>query len=355
MVAGTRGPLSWVQESRRTADIPRMDALLPEGDCSPDDLRLALEESRTRLAAVQAQLFESEAKYTALLEELPAAIYIDEPDANGKTLFISPNVEQVLGVTAEQYMAGAAEWDQMVHPDDRARIRAEYEAFLLSGEFATGDYRFIRPDGSTVWIHDRSHMVHGIDGKQAFVQGVMFDITEQKELESRLAHLAYHDVLTDLPNRAMFGEHLELSLARAERRGLGVAVLFVDLDDFKGVNDSFGHTVGDELLKVVGARLVRATRATDLVARQSGDEFLILMSDLETGVDGATAREAVEIVLGRIAGAFADPALLSGHEVSASASAGFAIYPYDGRSERDLLRQADARMYERKRRSGSAA
>lgn len=127
-----------------------MDALSPDRDSAPEDPRLALKECRVRLAAVEAQLFESEAKYTALLEELPAAIYIDEPDPNGKTLFISPNVEQVLGVTPEQYMAGAAEWDQMVHPDDRARIRAEYEAFLLSGEFATGDYRFMRPDGSTV-------------------------------------------------------------------------------------------------------------------------------------------------------------------------------------------------------------
>ena len=332
-----------------------MDALSSAPDVASEDLRSALERCRVQLAAVEARLFDSEAKYTALLEDLPAAIYIDEPDPNGKTLFISPNVERVLGVTPEQYIAGAAEWDEMVHPDDRARLRAEYEAFLESGEFATGDYRYVRPDGTVVWIQDRSHMVYGVDGEKKFVQGVMFDITEQKELESRLAHMAYHDALTGLPNRAMFGEHLELSLARAERRGLSVAVLFVDLDDFKGVNDRFGHTIGDELLKEVGARLVRATRATDLVARQSGDEFLILMADLEAGDDGATALEAVQIVLDRIAQAFAHPALLSGHEVMSSASAGHAIYPYDGRSERDLVRQADAKMYGSKRRSGSAA
>jgi diguanylate cyclase (GGDEF)-like protein/PAS domain S-box-containing protein len=312
-------------------------------------LRQLLSLTQSRLEETERELFEASAKYAALMEQLPAAIYIDEPDANGETLYISPHVEQVLGLTPDEYKASAAEWDKMIHPDDRERIHREYAAFLECGEFATGDYRYTRPDGSTVWIHDRSHMVLDADGAPLFVQGVMFDVTEQKENELRLAHLAYHDALTGLPNRAMFAEHLDLALARAARRNLAVAVLFVDLDDFKGVNDNFGHSVGDEVLKVVAERLTRATRATDLVARQSGDEFLILMADLETDNGDAAAREAVTIVEGRISEIFAEALLLGGHEVSPRASTGSAVYPFDGEGQRDLLRHADTEMYERKR------
>lgn len=314
-----------------------------------DEPRSLLARAEERLQAVERRLFESDAKYQALLEQLPAAIYVDEADPDGRTLFISPHVEKILGITPQEYMEGAAEWDQMVHPDDRERIRTEYEAFLKDGDFATGDYRFVRPDGTTVWIHDRSHMVLGMDGEPLFVQGVMFDITEQKENELRLAHLAYHDALTGLPNRAMFTEHLELALARAQRKGLAVAVLFVDLDDFKGVNDAYGHAVGDEVLKVVAERLVRATRTTDLVARQSGDEFLVLMADLEGDQEGLDPREAVRVVERRISEVFADPVLLSGYELTLVASTGSAIFPFDGDGQRDLLRHADTEMYERKR------
>ncbi|MEP7060646.1 MAG: sensor domain-containing diguanylate cyclase [Actinomycetota bacterium] len=314
-----------------------------------EELRQRLSQVQARLVETERELFEASAKYAALMEQLPAAIYIDEPDPNGKTLYVSPHVQQVLGLTPDEYMALAAEWGRMIHPDDRARVNEEYEAFLANGDFATGDYRYLRPDGSVVWIHDRSHLVLDADGKPLFVQGVMFDVTEQKENELRLAHLAYHDALTGLPNRAMFAEHLDLALARASRRDLAVAVLFVDLDDFKAINDSFGHSIGDEVLKVAAERLTRATRATDLVARQSGDEFLILMADLESTEDGQTARDAVGIVEQRISEIFAETLLLGGHEVSPRASTGSAVYPFDGDGQRDLLRHADSEMYERKR------
>ncbi|MEX2273953.1 MAG: sensor domain-containing diguanylate cyclase [Actinomycetota bacterium] len=317
-----------------------------------DDLQERLRATEERLADAERALFETEAKYGALLDQLPCAIYVDEPDAEGTTLYVSPQIEDLLGVTPEQYIHSAEVWEEMVHPEDRERLNADYEAFLRTGHPEAGDYRFLRPDGTTVWIHDRSRLIRGTDGRALFVQGAMFDVTSQKEAELKVQHLAYHDALTDLPNRAMFEEAMELALARAKRRDLSVAVLFLDLDDFKSVNDSLGHTVGDEVLKVVAERLRHATRATDLVVRQSGDEFIVLMADLDRGADGTSARAAVDVVQDRIARGLGEPLVLAGHELSTEASIGSAIYPEDGEDERGLMHHADAEMYAGKRERG---
>ena len=124
-------------------------------------------------------------------------------------------------------------------------------------------------------------MLADAEGKPAFTHGVMLDITERREAEERLTYLAYHDNLTGMPNRAMFDELLELSLARARRADRGVAVLALDIDNFKLVNDSLGHEAGDRLILQVALRLQDATRDTDLVARSGGDEFLMLLADLD--------------------------------------------------------------------------
>ena len=120
-----------------------------------EGLRARLRDAEERLEAAQRALFETEAKYTALLEQLPCAIYIDEPDAHGTTLYMSPQVEDLLGISPEEYINSAAVWEQWVHPDDRERMSTEYEDFLETGQPETGEYRFRKPDGTTVWVHDR--------------------------------------------------------------------------------------------------------------------------------------------------------------------------------------------------------
>ena len=132
-----------------------------------------------------------------------------------------------------------------------------------------------------LWFSDSAVVVHDATGKPLYVQGVMLDITTRKEAEEQIAFLAYHDKLTGLPNRVLFDELLDLSLARARRHGLGVSVISVDIDNFKLVNDSLGHEAGDELIVLLSERLREATRETDLVARPGGDEFLMLLADLE--------------------------------------------------------------------------
>ena len=312
-----------------------------------------IETLRSRLADTERRLFEAEAKYDSLLSQLPAAIYVDSPDPSGPTYYVSPQIRELLGISPAEYIGRQHVWTTMVHPEDRDRIERDYESFVETGLPETGDYRFLRADGTVVWIHDRSKMVLDQDGSKMFVQGVMFDITAQKEAELALQHLAYHDALTGLPNRAMFEDHLELALARAKRAAKSVAVLFMDLDGFKAVNDTLGHAAGDELLCAVTERLEVATRETDLVARLGGDEFLVLLADLPDE-RGYSAQEVVQTVADRITSEVARPFPLRDRVVQTSISVGACVFPFEADDGEGLMRAADAAMYAQKRRGGDA-
>jgi diguanylate cyclase (GGDEF)-like protein len=188
-------------------------------------------------------------------------------------------------------------------------------------------------------------------GRPTSVQGVMLDVTERKQAEERLAYLAYHDHLTSLPNKAMFDELLELAIARADRSGQGVAVLALDVDNFKLVNDSLGHEAGDRLIAALALRLREATRDTDLTARQSGDEFLLLLADLDPspgfgGRDGVTL--AAVHVAQRVQEMLRAPFVLDGTELYATVSIGIGHYPADAADAGQLLRNADAAMFRAK-------
>jgi diguanylate cyclase (GGDEF)-like protein len=236
----------------------------------------------------------------------------------------------------------------LIHPDDRERSRLDYEEFLRTGQPEHGEYRYVRPDGRVVWVRDHSVMIRDPEGKPMFIQGVMTDITPSKEAELRMEHLAFHDALTGLPNRAMFEQHLTLALARARRDGSAVAVVFADLDDFKPVNDTHGHATGDEMLRQVGARLRLAVRETDLVARQGGDEFLVLIADLPPGVEMVDASATVSSIVERIHDVVAQPFPMRVGELVITVSLGCAIFPRDAETTEALLRIADEEMYRRK-------
>jgi len=306
-----------------------------------------------KLRDAEQRAYEAEAAYETLLKQIPAAIYVWAPEMGGPTLSVSSYVQELLGVPPERFLAGDEIWDEILHPDDRERAWADYESYLSTGQPDHGDYRYIRPDGRVVWIHDRSAMVRDRDGTPLLVQGVMLDITATKELSLRMEHMAYHDILTDLPNRAMFQEHLELALARARRQDLGVAVLFLDLDDFKPVNDTHGHEAGDEVLQQMARRIRGAVRETDLVARQGGDEFLVLLADLDLS-DAAQVRRVVEDSIARIGEALAEPVRVRKTTLSMQASVGHALFPSDAGDARSLMRMADSSMYEHKQHKASS-
>ncbi len=205
-----------------------------------------------------------------------------------------------------------------------------------------------RKDGSLVDVQLTVSPVVGGDERIVGASVIARDISLQKRAQEQIAHLAYHDQLTELPNRAMFYQHLELAIARADRNGLGVAVLFVDLDSFKLVNDSFGHLAGDALLRDFATRLRAVTRATDIVARQGGDEFLVLVPDLElSGGSGIepSALEVVQTIEGKVRSVLDTPFDVAGTAVHVGLSIGVSIYPIDARDRDQLLRNADTAMY----------
>lgn len=174
------------------------------------------------------------------------------------------------------------------------------------------------------------------------VQGVTRDITERRASQERIAYLAEHDTLTGLPNRALVTDRLSQALASARRESHGVALLYIDLDRFKPVNDTHGHAVGDLLLREAAQRMRDCVRESDTVGRFGGDEFVVLLPRVEVPDDALRVAE-------KIRSALVAPFLVSGLSLEVSSSIGVALYPEDGRSESSLLLAADRAMYEAKR------
>lgn len=288
--------------------------------------------------------------FEALIREGPVIAYIDAVDDRASTLYISPQVEQVLGYPCEEWTQNGDHWLQVLHPDDRSIAIAENTRHNETGEPFRLEYRIFAKDGSLVWVRDEATLVRDEWGTPLYSVGVMMDITDRKGAEEHAASGAYHDELTGLASRAMFEDLLARSVERAERHDSAVAVVAVDLDDFRLVNDSLGHAQGDEMLRMVAERLREATRETDLVARRGGDRFMVLLSDLprEAGELGA-AMIRIESVAQRVQEAMAAPFNLGGTELYTSVSLGISVYPEDAGDAAALVRNAEAAMYEAKK------
>jgi diguanylate cyclase (GGDEF)-like protein/PAS domain S-box-containing protein len=326
----------------------------PEGDALPVEVRVrvldddltvvAVRDARELIAGREAAvaLVEAEARYRSLVEQIPAVVYADD---GAVTEYVNPQIEEILGVSPEAYRADPDMWLRMVHPEDRERVEAQSLAFIAGDGGDLDDYRMVRPDGRVIWVRDRAYAHRDADGRALFEHGILFDVTELKDAEARVAHMAYHDGLTSLANRQLFEQTLILAVERAKRDETSVAVVFLDLDNFKLVNDSLGHHAGDLLLSELADRLRTSTRETDLVARQGGDEFLMLLADLDPG----EAEAAATRVAHRVAEALAQPFGLQGTEFHARGSIGISVYPRDALDAETLLKNADIAMYRAKR------
>lgn len=412
-------------------------------------------------------LREAENRYRTLVENIPAIAYIQEPSETSTTVYISPQVEKILGYAPEECTSDPDHWVKTLHPEDKARVLAEDARTNETGEPFREEYRQIAKDGSAVWLRDEAVMVRDEEGRSLYWQGVQIDITKRKEseaalresegrfrslirnasdvitvldkdgvilyespaiervlgyrtedllgksvfdfvhpgdrkrvrkealtmlegvkpsrplqyrfrhkdgswrflesvasnlledpgvrgavvntrditdrknLEERLEYLAFHDPLTGLANRSLMVDRLRQALARLDRRGGTVAVAFLDLDNFKVINDSLGHDAGDRLLTAVAGKLKECVRPEDTVARLGGDEFVLLLEGTE---DLGAAHRAARRLNERLA----EPFYLGGREFFVNGSIGLAVTRETSEDPEELLRRADLALYKAK-------
>ncbi|HZO37280.1 MAG TPA: EAL domain-containing protein [Solirubrobacteraceae bacterium] len=261
-------------------------------------------------------------------------------DADGRVTMLNQAGHKMLGYD-DGALLGVDWFETCVPAAERDRVRGAFELRMAHDDelFIEDEGQLLRKDGieRTIAWHT-SALQH--DGQNVGLLCSGVDITERRRAEEQVVYLAYHDSLTGLPNRTMLQEHLELALARARRNGSTVSLLYLDLDDFKLVNDGLGHSAGDELLCQVAARIRRHVREPDMLARQGGDEFLVLLADLEDDGEHRALTAAEHIV-----DAVREPYRIGGVEFEISASVGVSLFPADAQDAISLLDHADAAMY----------
>jgi diguanylate cyclase (GGDEF)-like protein/PAS domain S-box-containing protein len=259
-------------------------------------------------------------------------------------LYLSPRWEQMLGYGVGQFESTLERWFSSVYSDDREAFRSSLTAhFGGQDEHFEHEHRVHTSQGEVRWVLTRGVVIRDEDGKVTRMAGSQTDITSRKRAEQQLVYDAFHDGLTGLANRALFIDRLGVVLAAARRRQSTsrFAVLFLDLDRFKNINDSLGHATGDKLLQEIGRRLDQTLRPGDTVARLGGDEFAVLLSQVEDAADSIHVAERVQEVV-------AEPFNIDGHEVFVTTSIGIALSSAETEKPEDILRDADIAMYRAK-------
>ncbi len=286
-------------------------------------------------------LEQAELRYRNIFEHASEGIFQTTPD--GRYLAANPALARIYGYASPEALI--ANLDDIgrqlyVRPSQRERFRQLMEQ---QGEVLNFESEIYRQDGSRIWISENAHIVRDTSGKALYYEGTVQDISERRHYQEQLERQANHDMLTGLPNRILLGDRVEQGIARAARLGYYLTVVFIDLDNFKFINDSLGHGAGDKLLKEIADRLRHCVRNSDTVARLGGDEFVLLLND-------HFRVSTVISQLRRVLNEIAQPVLLSGREFHIGASLGVALYPADGEDSASLLKHADVAMYAAKSR-----
>lgn len=282
-------------------------------------------------------LVESESRISNLIKSVDGIVW----EADAQTFdftFVSEQASRITGYAGEDWLQSGF-WTSHLHPEDRLtapQLCASYTARLEPHEF---EYRLITKDGKTLWLHDKV-VVIAEAGKPRWLRGLMIDITGRKTSEERIESLAHFDQLTGLPNHILLNDRFKYALNLAQRSGESLAVLFLDLDHFKDINGTLGHSIGDALLRQISAQLKSALREEDTISRKGGDEFILLLPG--TDADGAAH------VANKLLQASALPCNIEGHELAITSSIGIAIFPDDGDNLESLSKNADTAMYRAK-------
>jgi diguanylate cyclase (GGDEF)-like protein/PAS domain S-box-containing protein len=289
----------------------------------------------TERKLAERQLRESERRFRDFAEA--AGEYLWEVDVDGRYTYVSNRVEQVLGYAPGELL-GRRPVDFMP-PGEADRVRDWFAQVVRWREtFRNVEQRSIGRSGAQVWQLVSGVPILDADGRFVGYRGTALDISERKQAESRIAELATRDPLTGLPNRLLLGDRLARAIASAQRDGGSLAVMFVDLDHFKRINDTVGHEVGDQLLREVAKRIGGVLRKGDTLARLGGDEFIVVLEGLKAAEDaGQVAQKIINLL--------AQPYEAGGHTLNTGGSIGIAIYPGDGADATTLMRHADTAMY----------
>lgn len=319
-----------------------------------DDIRLIEESAYLAEIAIERKLSlealrASEERHRLLADNAQDVIWI--MDLDGRFTYVSPSVEKLRGYNAAEAMQQTLQ--ETFTPESVIKVQEAVGRTLAAVQANepfpdfVAELDHLRKDGSTVCAETRTSGIYDAEGKFVGIVGVSRDVTERKKSEEKIRYMAQHDSLTGLPNRALFADRLQQALSYCKRHQRVLAVMLLDLDKFKPVNDRYGHALGDELLKQVAQRLLACVRTSDTVARIGGDEFVILLHQMDD-------IHHAKIVSEKIQHALAEIFLIEEYPIQIGCSIGTAFYPQDGVDPLELTKIADQKMYNHKRQTTAA-
>ncbi len=286
-------------------------------------------------------LQEREERFRSLVSNIPGAVYRFTFGKHGEGIieFFSDMIREVTGTPPEVLMGkDITAFQDLILPQDLATVSAAIAKALEHGESFAIDYRIRHRDGDFRWVHDQGRAMKDASGRVAYLDGVIFDVTERTKEKERFNQLVYYDSLTGLPNRELFVDRLDQALTQSQRKKENCAVLALDLDHFKRINETLGHVIGDQLIKAVSVRILKTVYNSDTVTRISGGSFMILLPRL-------TGHENAENVANKLLTAFKSSFRINEHELFTTCSIGIAIAPGDGVTSGALMKNADAAMH----------
>jgi len=299
-----------------------------------------IEDITVRHATLEA-LEHAELRYRHIFEHASEGIF--QTTREGQYLAANPALARIYGyATPQALMADLSDIEHRLYVS-AGRREVFHRLMKAQGQVLNFESEVFRRDGTRIWISENAHVVLSPQGEFLCYEGTVQNITERRRYQEQLERQANHDQLTGLPNRVLLGDRIAQGIAQASRQGYFLALVFIDLDNFKYINDSLGHAAGDELLKVIATRLTGCLRSADTVARLGGDEFVLVINDHYRSSSVISLLERVLKDIGR-------PVMLGGREFHVGASLGVAMYPSDGDDAQILLKHADVAMYAAKNR-----
>lgn len=319
----------------------QLDSTLVHADGQPRYLMLQIQDVTERQSALTA-LQQSEQRLDMVLES--AGLGSWDCDLKTGELVVNRQWSAMLGYESDDIPLRLAAWRALLHPSDLARVSKAFDIHMRGGsDHFEAEYRMRTRSGGWCWVLGRGRVVvRDADGRAVRAAGTHLDVNARKHEQEHARHLSLHDVLTDLPNQRLLQDRLFVALNAARRSREVVAVVFIDLDNFKSINDQRGHSVGDLVLQVAAKRLRIATRGHDTVARVGGDEFVLVLNRCES-------RVSVEQAVDRLLEDLSLPIVVDGETLTLEASAGIALFPHHATDAQSLLRCADMAMYSAKR------